>query len=68
MCPLLSLYQQSLIHVSDWDKYAKRLPSNLEGRKYRYNIDNVPKNDFLKLWKEVETWYTQKLDPQWSEC
>jgi len=66
--PSTFIVTQSLIHASDWEKYAKCLPSNLEGRKYGYNIDNVPKNDFLKLWKEVETWYTQKLDPQWSEC
>jgi hypothetical protein len=59
---------QSLIDVSDWEEYVKRLPSNLEGGKYGYNIKNVPKEDFLQLWKEVETWYTQKLDPQWSEC
>lgn len=65
---IIIITSKSMIGVPDWQKYAERLTPGLEGGKYSYTIDDVPDEDFVRLWKEVEMWYWQELDPEWSGC
>ncbi|KAN0101314.1 hypothetical protein V8E55_001298 [Tylopilus felleus] len=50
----------------NWEEYnSSRINTKLEGRGYRYSIDNVPKTDLDELWKLLEEHYDRPLDSKW---
>ncbi|KAI6029947.1 hypothetical protein PISMIDRAFT_12478 [Pisolithus microcarpus 441] len=49
----------------DWDKHLQRLPEEIAGPKYNYDIDSVPDEDWEEIWDAVEGWYHNQIDIQW---
>ncbi|KAI5999282.1 hypothetical protein EDD15DRAFT_2193944 [Pisolithus albus] len=49
----------------NWEKLLQRLPEEIAGPKYGYDIDSVPDEDWEAIWDAVEGWYSKPIDIQW---